>query len=171
MGNSADDIPVAHTPRGGHGETFPAPVLAGCNAPLVAGARDLRGVWQVTEVKVNGAPAPKTHPAYRHVERIERCGDRIVITGGGVVRDMRCDGIVARGVHDVAARDYKTPITVVATYENKVHVLRVGHLLRMKARVRGLDPLVTRRRDGADVTWSYPTFTARLGRVGEPDAR
>jgi len=33
----ADDIPVAHTPPGGYGTTFPPLVLAGCDEPLVAG--------------------------------------------------------------------------------------------------------------------------------------
>ena len=37
----ADDIPVATTPPGGWSE-FPAPVLAGCDEPLGAGAPDLR---------------------------------------------------------------------------------------------------------------------------------
>ena len=35
-GVSADDIPVAHTPPGGVGDTFPEPVLAGCTAILVS---------------------------------------------------------------------------------------------------------------------------------------
>ena len=71
----AADIPVAHTPRGGYGATFPEPLLAQCGEPLVAGAPDLRGLWQVTAVEVKGIPAPKTHPAFKHFERIEQCGD------------------------------------------------------------------------------------------------
>ena len=167
----AGEVPVAHTPPGGYGATFPLPVLAGCAEPLVAGAPDLRGLWQVTEVEVNGAPAPKGHPANGHVERIEQCGDRIVITGGGVIHDMRCDGLVDHGVHDVAARDFKTQITVVATYENGVHTLRpVGLRPRLIGLVRGGRLEVTRRRDGADMLWSYVGFTARLRRIGEPES-
>jgi hypothetical protein len=167
----AGEIPVAHTPPGGYGTTFPPPVLAGCADPLVAGAPDLRGLWQVTEVEVNGAPAPKGHPAYGHVERIEQCGDRIVITDGGVIHDMRCDGIAGHGVHDVAARDFKTQITVVARYENGVHTLRpVGLRPRLIGLVRGGRLEVTRRRDGADMLWSYVGFTARLRRIGGPEA-
>src|SRR5204863_159313 len=49
-GRSVDDIPVAHTPPGGYGDAFPGPILAGCSDPLVDGAPDLRGLWQVTEV-------------------------------------------------------------------------------------------------------------------------
>ena len=168
---SAGEIPVAHTPPGGYGTTFPSPVLAGCAEPPVEGAPDLRGLWQVTEVEVKGAPAPTTHPAYQHVERIEQCGDRLVVTGGGVIHDMRCDGTRDHGVHDVAQRDFRTPITVVATYENGVHVLRpVGVLPRLMGLLRGGRIEVTRRRDGADMIWSYVGFTARLRRIGEPDA-
>jgi hypothetical protein len=148
----AVDIPVAHTPPGGYGDTFPAPVLAGCIEPLVAGAPDLRGVWDVIAVDVNGMPAPTDHPAYGHFQRIEQCGDRLVVTAGGIIHDMRCDGTAEHGVHDVAQLDFETPITVIATYEEGVHVLRPV----------GIPVEVTRRRDGADMIWSYPGFTARL---------
>ena len=169
-GHGVDDIPVAHTPPGGYGATFPGPVLAGCSEPLVPGAPDLRGVWQVTAVDVNDAPAPRTHPAYQHIERVEQCGDRLVVTGGGVIHDMRCDGTAEHGVHDVAERDFKTAITVVATYEDGVHVLRpVGLLPRLLGLRRGGRIEVTRRRDGADMIWSYVGFTARLRRIGGPD--
>ena len=102
-----DEIPVAHTPVGGWRDVMPAPVLAGCDDPLVAGAPDLRGTWEVVEVLVEGAPVAD-HPALGHVQRIEQAGDRIVVTGGGVVHDMRCDGTVERGVDDVAEFDKET---------------------------------------------------------------
>jgi hypothetical protein len=166
-----NDIPVAHTPRGGYGSIFPKLVLSGCSEPLVAGAPDLRGMWQVIEVESKGASVPKTHSAYRHFERIEQCGDRIVITGGGVIHDMWCDGTNDHGVNDVAARDYKTKLRVRATYESGVHVLRpVGLVVRFIMLVRGYSPVITRRRDGADIIWTYTNFTARLKRIGEPDA-
>jgi hypothetical protein len=154
----ADAIPVAHTPPGGYGNVFPAPVLAGCTEPLVAGAPDLRGVWQVVEVVADGAPQ-HDHRALRHVQRVEQCGDRLVVTAGGIIHDMRCDGTEERGVHDVAEFDLRTPITVVASYENGAHVLRPV----------GLPIEVTRRRDGADMIWEYVQFTARLRRLGPPD--
>jgi hypothetical protein len=154
----ADSIPVAHTPPGGYGDQFPPPVLGACAGPLVAGAPDLRGVWQVVEVVADGAPQPE-HPALGHVQRVEQCGDRLVVTGGGIVHDMRCDGTEEHGVHDVAEFDYSTPITVVATYEDGVHVLRPV----------GLPIEVTRRRDDADIIWDYLGFTARLRRLGPPD--
>ena len=155
-----DEIPIAHTPPGGYGATFPPPILAGCTEPISAGAPDLRGMWRVVAVEVDGAPAPETHPAHGHFERVEQCGDRLVVTGGGVIHDMRCDGTEANGVHDVAQLDFTTPITVVSTYENDVHVLRPV----------GIPIEVTRRRDGPDMIWTYIGFTARLERIGGPDS-
>ena len=96
----ASDIPVARTPPG-FWKTFPAPVLARCTEPLAPGAPDLRGVW-------TGDNDGKTH-----VERIQQCGDRVVIEGGGVTHDMRADGILAHGVDDIAtgtARPIKVAI-------------------------------------------------------------
>lgn len=151
-----DAIPVAHTPEGGWKE-MPPPVLAGCTEPLVDGAPDLRGSWRIVEVQVNGAGAPD-HPANGHVQRVEQCGDRLVVTASGIIHDMRCDGTEEHGVHDVAEFDYQTPITVVASYESGVHVLRpVG--------LPGIE--VTRRRDGDHMIWNYVGFEARLERVTE----
>ncbi|MBU6282141.1 hypothetical protein KGQ64_07855 [bacterium] len=160
VGLSASEIPVAYTPPGGYGDDFPEPVLARCTEPLVAGAPDLRGMWQVVGVEVNGAPAPADHPAFAHFERVEQCGDRLVVTAGGIIHDMRCDGTFENGVHDVLERDYTTPIDVIATYEDGVHVLR-------PVAAPGVE--VTRRRDGAQMIWKYLTFTARLERLGPPE--
>jgi hypothetical protein len=152
---AAHDIPVAHTPPGGYGETLPDPVLAGCTEPLAPGAPDLRGTWEVVAVEVDGTPAPAGHGAYGHVERIEQCGDRLVVTGSGIIHDMRCDGTVEHGVHDVMQTDFSTEISVVASYEDGVHVLRPV----------GVPFEVTRRRDGDDMIWNYFGFTARLRRI------
>ncbi len=152
---SVDDIAVAHTPPGGYGDAFPAPILSGCTTPIVAGGPDLRGMWQVVEVRV-GDEIVADHPALGHRQRIEQCGDRMVVTAGGVVHDMRCDGTEEHGVHDVAEFDKQTPITVVASYESGVHVLRPV----------GLPIEVTRARAGADMVWHYVGFRARLRRLG-----
>lgn len=149
---------MAHTPPGGWTGDMPAPVLAGCSEALVGGAPDLRGLWRVVSVTVNGAVVPG-HPAQGHVQRIEQCGDRLVVTAGGIIHDMRCDGTEEHGVHDVAEFDHRTPITVVAAYEDGVHVLRpVG--------LPGVE--VTRRLDGDVMVWTYVGFEARLVRTG-PD--
>ena len=154
---AVDEIPVAHTPSGGYGDDIPGPILAGCSEPLVDGAPDLRGWWQTVEVLVEGEPRPG-HPSLGHVQRVEQAGDRIVVTGGGVVHDMRCDGTEEHGVHDVAEFDKQTEITVVATYEDGVHVLRpVGMPIEVK-----------RWREGPDMMWQYLGFTARLEHQGPP---
>jgi hypothetical protein len=129
---------------------MPPPVLAGCDEPLVDGAPDLRGTWRVVAVD-----APDHQRMVGHVQRIEQAGDRLVVTAGGIVHDMRCDGTEANGVHDVAEFDKVTPITVVATYEDGVHVLRPV----------GLPIEVTRHREGDQLVWQYLGFTARLERT------
>jgi hypothetical protein len=154
---NCQEIPVAHTPPGGYGNEMPPPVLEGCDDGLVQGAPDLRGLWRAVAVEVEGQPAPPGHPAWDHVERVEQCADRIVITAGGVVHDMRCDGTEEHGVNDVAEFDFQTPITVVASYEDGVHTLRPV----------GFPVEVTRQLDGNQLVWKYLTFTARLERVSE----
>jgi hypothetical protein len=155
----ASEIPVAHTPPGGYGDVMPPPILADCTEPLVDDAPDLRGTWVVTAVEVGGEEVPG-HPALGLVQRIEQGGDRLVVTANGIVHDMRCDGTEEHGVHDVAEMDKQTEITVVASYEDGVHVLRpVG--------LPGIE--VTRRRDGDRIVWTYLGFTALLERTGPPE--
>ncbi len=150
----ADTIPVVKTPAGGYGDTFPEPVLAECTEPIVDGAPDMRGMWEVVEVVVDGVAVPE-HRVVGSVQRIEQCGDRVAITAGGIIHDMRCDGTEANGVNDVAEFDKTTPITVVATFEDGVHVLRpVGVPIEVK-----------RWLDGDDLMWQYVGFTCRLTRL------
>jgi hypothetical protein len=132
----ASHIPTAHTPaRGWHGE-MPPPVLAGCDEALVAGAPDLRGLWEAYEIRVGGQLV-QNHPALGHRQRIEQCGDRLVVTAGGIIHDMRCGGFEEHGVHDA-------------------DVLRT----------RGLPLTVTRRLDGDVMVWEYGgAFGATLTRV------
>jgi hypothetical protein len=148
------DVPTAHTPPGGYGDVMPPPILNGCAHSVADGAPDLRGVWRVVRVEMNGEPALE-HPALGRVQRIEQCADRVVVTGGGVVHDMRADGTLEHGVHDVAERDKTTRIDVVASFEDGVHVLRPV----------GLPIEVRRRREGEQMVWDYFGFTAWLERT------
>ena len=120
----ADQIPVAHTPAGGYGNVFPAPILADCTEPLVAGAPDLRGTWRVISATRGGQPVPADDRLMSYRERIEQCGNRIVDCGGGTIADARADGTEENGVHDVSVFDFTTPIHVIASYEEGVFVLR-----------------------------------------------
>lgn len=158
---TVDEIPVAHTPEGGYGDTVPPPVLAGCDEPLVAGAPDLRGWWEVTSASVGGEPVGDDHRMLGLRQRIEQCGNRLVVTSGGVVHDMRADGTEANGVRDVAGADFATPITVVATYEDGVHVLRPV----------GMDIEVTRAREGDEMVWDYAGIVTRSRWLGPADTR
>lgn len=142
-----DEIPVAHTPPGGYGDVLPPPVLDGCDDPLVEGAPDLRGSWRV--VSIEGGDR-----MLGHLQRIEQAGDRLVVTSGGVVHDMRCDGTEVNGVHDVSPQGME--VHVIATYEEGVHVLRPVDI-----------PVEVRRWiEGDELVWDYAgVFVARLERI------
>lgn len=154
---TVDDIPVAFTPPGGWTD-WPPPILAGCVEPPPEGAPDLDGFWQTIEVVVEGELVPD-HPGLGHVQRIEQNGDRVVVTGGSIIHDMRCDGTLEHGVHDVAEFDKSTEIHVVATYEDGVHVLRP----------EGMPIEVRRWREGEHLVWDYLGYTARLAHLGPSD--
>ncbi len=151
------EIPKAFTPVGGYGDQMPAPVLANCTDSLAVGIPDLRGFWRAIDVRVNGETAPPTLKVWQHLERIEQAGNRVVITAGGVVHDMYADGTFENGVNDVAAADFKSPISVAATFESDVLVLRP----------HGFDGVEIKRwLDGEHLMWEYSTFfTVRLERV------
>ena len=74
-GKQAADIPKGNTPGCSY-EHFPLPILAECREPLVDGAADIRGLW----VGVAGEHAG-------HVERVEQCGRRTVVTASGIIHD------------------------------------------------------------------------------------
>ena len=138
----ATDIPVAYTPDGTYRRSFSAPVLASCTEPLSADAPDLRGVWQ----------------CYKgHVERIEQCGNRVVITAGGLIHDMKVDGTLEHGVHDVTTKGAE--VHVAADFKNG----------QLQLRPNGKHFIVVRRYlDGDDMIWWYGPFKNRLRRVTEP---
>ncbi len=160
---TADEIPVAHTPPGGYGSTFPPLVLADCTEPLVSGAPDLRGIWRAISATRGGEPVPPDDRLLSYTERIEQCGDRIVDCGGGTIADARADGTEEHGVHDVSVFDYTTPIHVVASYEDGAFVLRPVGLPGIEVR-RHLD-------EDGHMVWTRPDMggiRVVLERVSEP---
>ena len=145
---NSHEIPIAHTPPGGYGSTFPPLILEGCTEPLVEGAPDLRGVWRVIAATRGGEQVAPDDRLMSYTERIEQCGNRIVDCGGGTIADARADGTEENGVHDVSVFDYTTPIHVVATYEEGVFVLRPVGLPGIQ---------VTRRLDeNGHMIWTRP---------------
>lgn len=150
---TADDIPLAHTPEG-YWKMMPPPILEGCAEPLVEGAIDMRGLWEVVEANVEGALAERLIGSR---QRIEQCGNRVVVTGGGVVHDMRCDGTFEHGVNDIGEPSTGgRPISVAASFENGVHILRP----------KGMNITVEREIVDGDLIWRYgPSLVLRLERV------
>jgi hypothetical protein len=154
------EVPTAHTPPGGYGDTMPAPVLAGCTDPLGPAAPDLRGTWRVVDgVDGSGVALPDGHPIRRHVERVEQAGARVVVTSDGIVHDMVADGTYEHGVDDVMASDFTTRIEVSAAFEDGVLVLRP----------KGLPGVEVRRwREGGHLVWRYHTlFEVRMERLAD----
>jgi hypothetical protein len=74
-GKMAADIPKGNTPGCGYSH-FPLPILAECTEPLPGNAADIRGLWIGVEGGHTG-----------HVERVEQCGRRTVITSSGIIHD------------------------------------------------------------------------------------
>lgn len=156
----ADEIAVAHTPDGGwHGE-MPPPVLGTCSEPLAPGAPDLRGIWKAYKVE-RGGETISDHALNRHIERIEQCGNRVVITAGHVVHDMRADGSLERGVNDVMEANLTTRIQVAAVFTKGRLDLHPG----------GIDParpaLVTREIVDGELIWNYAVFKVTMRKSGD----
>lgn len=153
---TADDIKVAHTPEG-YWDTMPPPVLADCGEALSAVAVDMRGTWKVVECTLNGEPNERMLGI---VQRIEQCGNRVVICAGGVTHDMRCDGTYENGVNDVGEPNLGgRKISVAAYFENGVHILRP----------KGMPSSFTVEREivDGDLIWRYGPFRTRSERVEE----
>ena len=132
-GMRADEIPKAFTPGCGWAR-WPLPVLAACTEPLAEGAADLRGLWQSKD------------PDRLHVERVEQCGDRVVVTTAGIIHDFRTDGTVANGSRDVE------PPRCMNTW---VAIEWRGDVLSFRP-FGGPVVAVTRRLDGDELLWTYP---------------
>ena len=74
-GLRAAEIPKGNTPACGY-DHFPLPILAACTEPLPPEADDIRGLWR----GVSGGHVG-------HVERVEQCGNRVVVTAAGLIHD------------------------------------------------------------------------------------
>ncbi len=141
----ADDIPKAFTPGCGW-ETFPMPVLSECTEPLAEDVVDMRGLW----LAVAGKPG--------HLERIEQCGNRTVVTSTGVIHDFRTDGTLRNGSRDIE------PPSCINTYVS----IDYDDNGRMNFHPFGLPfTIVTRRMDADELVWTYPAINdeVRMKRI------
>jgi len=145
----AKDIPQGHTPGCGWVK-FPQPILRDCTEPLSHGAADLRGLWQQAEGGRIG-----------HVERIEQCGNRVVVTSSGVVHDLTTDGKLSGASDDVSPLrlgPFNFCIRTSATTEWKNGKLEFYAL--------GGPKVVSRYMQGDELLWDYPSFgTTRMKRI------
>lgn len=133
---------------------MPGPVLdSSCEGPA-AGLPDMRGLWKAFAVYVDGVAGDDL----AHTERIEQSGNRVIITSGGVIHDMECDGTLENGVDDVSAVTYQ-PIRVAATWEDGMLVLRPNNAF----------VAVTRRLEGDVLVWNLLPFkrVTRMHRVDQ----
>ena len=153
-----DEIPIAHTPEGGWRGEMPPPILTGCTELLHPDAPDLRGLWKAIRVERDGKPLPD-HQLNKHIERVEQCGDRVVVTSEGVIHDMRADGTLENGVDDVAAANTSQRIRVAAVFNSgrlDLHPMGVDP---------GRPPLVTREIVKGEMIWCYGPFVVTMRRI------
>ena len=137
----AKEIPQGHTPNCGY-EVFPKPFLAGCTEPLPEGATDMRGLWMARS---------RSDGSLGHIERIEQCGNRYVVTSSGVVHDMTTDGKLSGASNDVR------PVTL-GSFNFCIRTSATTKWIdgRLQFDAVGLVPVVKRYMEGDVLKWEYP---------------
>ncbi len=140
-GKLAADIPKGNTPDCGYSH-FPLPILAECTEPLVEGADDIRGLWLGVEGRVG------------HVERIEQCGRRVVVTSSGIIHDYGPNSTLGENTNDtegsVAFRIGDRP------YCPRTSASMIWNRGVLDFHVFGWGPVVVRRYvDGEQLVWEY----------------
>lgn len=152
-GRKAADIPKGNTPGCGYSH-FPLPILADCTEPLVAEAADIRGLW----IGVEGGHVG-------HVERLEQCGRRTVVTSSGLIHDSGPNSTAGEttddtegGVLFILGDQEYCPRTSASMISND----RV-----LDFHVFGWGPVVVRRYlEGDQLIWEYADgSTTRMDRI------
>ena len=157
-GKMAADIPKGNTPGCSY-DHFPLPILEACTEPLPPGADDLRGLWLGVTGKVG------------HVERIEQCGARIVVTASGLIHDSGPNSTAGFNTDD-------TEGSVLFTVGDKEYCNRTSAGMYwnegvLDFKVLGWGPVVVRRyMDKEQMVWEYVDgSTTRMNRLCTlPDA-
>ncbi len=141
-GKRALDIPKGNTPGCAYSH-FPLPILAQCTEPLVEGADDMRGLWQ----GVSGGHVG-------HVERVEQCGSRVVVTTAGLIHDYGPNSTAGLNTNDTegsvlfttGAREYCMRSSASMIWEEGV----------LNFYAFGWGPRVVKRYlDGEQLVWEY----------------
>ena len=149
----AAEIPKGNTP-GCRYDHFPLPILAECTEPLPADAADIRGLW----VGVQGGHVG-------HVERVEQCGRRTVVTSSGIIHDYGPNSTLGENTND-------TEGSVLFTIGDREYCPRSSASMIwnegvLDFHVFGWGPVVVRRYlDGAQLVWEYADgSTTRMDRI------
>lgn len=141
-GKRAAEIPKGNTP-GCRYDHFPAPILAECTEPLASDAADIRGLWIGVEGGHTG-----------HVERIEQCGRRTVVTSSGIIHDAGPNSTGGENTDD-------TQGAVLFTIGNREYCPRTSANMVWREGVLefhafGWGPVVVQRYlDGDQLVWEY----------------
>ena len=140
-GKLAADIPKANTPGCSY-DHFPLPILADCSEPLPEVADDIRGLWVGVEGKVG------------HIERVEQCGSRVVVTSSGLIHDSGPNSTSGMATNDteggvlfmVGDREYCPRTSASMVWNRGV----------LDFHVFGWGPVVVRRyMEGEQLVWEY----------------
>ena len=141
-GLMARDIPKGNTPGCAY-DHFPLPILRDCTEPLPEGADDIRGLWRA----ISGARTG-------HVERVEQCGERVVVTAAGIIHDYGPNSSGGLNTNDTEGR-------VLFTAGNRDFCMRTSASMIWEDKVLnfyafGWGPKVVRRyREGDLLVWEY----------------
>ena len=141
-GLSASDIPKGNTPGCGYSH-FPLPVLRECTEPLSEGADDIRGLWRAVEGARTG-----------HIERVEQCGERVVVTAAGVIHDYGPNSTGGLNTNDTEGNVLFTAAGKDFCMRTSASMIWEDGILNFYA--FGWGPKVVRRyRDGEFLIWEY----------------
>ena len=153
QGKRAADIAKGQTPGCAYTH-FPLPILAECTEPLPAEADDIRGLWRGVEGGYVG-----------HVERVEQCGSRTVITAAGIIHDYGPNSTGGLNTNDteggvtffIGDREYCPRTSASMIWRDKV----------LNFHALGFGPVVVRRyMDGDQLIWEYANgSTTRMDRI------
>ncbi|MFT5210319.1 MAG: hypothetical protein ACI9CE_002044 [Flavobacterium sp.] len=153
-GKFSKDIPKGNTPGCAY-DHFPLPVLRECTEPLPKGAADIRGLWIGTTGHVG------------HVERVEQCGSRVVVTSSGIIHDSGPNSTGGLNSND-------TEGGVLFTVGNREYCPRTSASMTWNKGILdfhafGWGPLVVNRYpDGEQLIWEYADgSTTRMERLCE----
>ena len=151
-GKMAVDIAKGNTP-GCRYDHFPLPILRECTEPLPADADDIRGLWLGVSGKVG------------HVERVEQCGARTVVTSSGIIHDS---GPNSTGGFNSNDTEGSVLFTVGDTeYCPRSSAGKFWNNGVLDFKVFGWGPVVVRRyMDGDQLIWEYADgSTTRMNRL------